>query len=171
MKNVACSRLAITSLLLLVCAGMAKAEDISGVIASTKTIYEDSQLVGDVTCTMTDGPCIDFGASHVTLRLNGFTMTGPADPDNPAPGSCNATSGAPQADGIRISDAGQLQALTHSRVLGPGLVQKFRRHGIFIVGTIGVSTNATVSHITSHHNCFSGIFGVGISDSVIEDSV
>jgi parallel beta-helix repeat protein len=171
MKNLAFSLPAIASLLLFGWQGIAEAEDISGVIAVTKTIYEDSQLVGDVTCSMTNGPCIDFGASHITLRLNGFTMTGPADPDNPAAGFCNATSGAPQADGIRISDAAQSHALTHSRVLGPGLVQKFRRHGIFIVGTTGVSTNATVSRVTSHHNCFSGIFGLAISDSAIEDNV
>ena len=30
------------------------------------------------------------------------------------------------------------------RVIGPGMVQKFRRHGLFIVGAPGVSTNVTV---------------------------
>jgi hypothetical protein len=138
-------------------AGTAKAEDISGTITSTKTIFEDSQLVGDVICTMTDSPCIDFGASHIRLSMNGFTMTGPADPDNPAAGFCNATSGNPQADGIRISDVAQGHALTHAQVLGPGMVRKFRRHGLLIVGTIGVSTNAKVKYVTSSHNCFSGL--------------
>jgi hypothetical protein len=51
------------------------------------------------------------------------------------------------------------------------MVQKFRRHGIFIQGTLGISTNATVRHVTSHHNCFSGIFVATVSDSVIEDNV
>jgi parallel beta-helix repeat protein len=51
------------------------------------------------------------------------------------------------------------------------MVQRFRRHGILIVGTIGISTNATVRHVTSHHNCFSGILTSGMSDSVIEDNV
>ena len=75
----------------------ASAEDISGTITFTKTIFEDSQLVGDVTCTMTDSPCIDFGAPHIKLWLNGFTITGPASPDaapdpaNPA-AFCNAGS-------------------------------------------------------------------------------
>lgn len=151
-------------------AGIAEADDLSGTISVTKTIFEDSQLVGDVTCTMTDSPCIDFGASHIKLWLNGFTITGPASPDttpdpaNPA-AFCNANSGPPTADGIRI------QNQTHARILGPGMVQKFRRHGIFIVGTIGVRTRAVVKDIVSHHNCFSGILTSAMSDSVIEGIV
>ena len=43
-------------LLGLSCTGKAQAEDISGTITVTKTIFEDSRLVGDVTCTMTDSP-------------------------------------------------------------------------------------------------------------------
>jgi hypothetical protein len=68
MRSVTFTSLVAFSLVLFVGAGIAQAEDISGPIAVTKTIFEDSQLVGDVTCTMTDGPCIDFGASHITLR-------------------------------------------------------------------------------------------------------
>ena len=151
-------------------AGTAEAEDISGTITFTKVIYEDSRLVGDVTCTMTDGPCIDFGASHINLRLNGFTITGPGSPDTPPDPAnpaafCNPTSGNPPADGIRISNQ------THGQVLGPGMVQKFRRHGIRIDGTLGVSTKAKVKLVTSHHNCFSGIFMSVVSDSVLEESV
>src|SRR5688572_13484769 len=101
MRSVTFTSLVAFSLGFFMSAGIAQAEDISGPIAVTKTIFEDSQLVGDVTCTMVDGPCIDFGASHITLRLNGFTMTGPADPDNPAPGFCNANPAPPAADGIR----------------------------------------------------------------------
>ena len=37
------------------------------------------------------------------------------------------------------------------------MIQKFRRHGIFIVGQTDIRTRATVSDVTSHHNCFSGI--------------
>jgi hypothetical protein len=51
------------------------------------------------------------------------------------------------------------------------MVQKFRRHGILIQETVGISTNATVRHVTSHHNCFSGILVASMSDSVIEDNV
>lgn len=144
---------------------MAQAEDISGPIAVTKTIVEDSQLVGDVTCAPTATPCIDFGASHITLRLNGFTITGPAEPDDPSsPNSCPNVQPA-NADGIRILNQ------THAQVVGPGIVQKFRRHGIFMVGTIGVSTEIRIRYVTSHHNCFSGLLMTGVSDSVIEDNV
>jgi hypothetical protein len=163
------------SSVLLAGAGSAEAEDISGVIATTKVIYDDSRLVGNVTCTMADGPCIDFGAPGITLRLNGFTMTGPGDPDatpDPLnPGAfCNPTSGGVQADGIRVSDIAQAQVMSHSRILGPGMVQKFRRHGIFIVGSPGVATRAKVQQVVSHHNCFSGIFLNLVSESVIEEN-
>lgn len=145
--------------------GIARAEDISGPIAVTRMIFEDSQLTGDVTCAATATPCIDFGASHIKLELNGFSLTGPGEPDNPAsPNSCTTLQPA-NADGLRILNQ------THARVLGPGLVQRFRRHGIFIVGTPGVSTEITIRHVTSHHNCFSGLMMTGVSDSVIEDNV
>ncbi len=163
------------SSVLLAGAWSAEAENISGAIATTKVIYEDSRLVGHVVCTMTDGPCIDFGASGITLRLNGFTMTGPGDPDatpDPAdPGAfCNPTSGGLQADGIRVSDIAQAHVMSRSRILGPGMVQKFRRHGIFIVGSTGMATRAKVQHVVSHHNCFSGIFLNLVSESVVEDN-
>jgi parallel beta-helix repeat protein len=150
---------------LFVSAGMARAEDISGPIAATKTILEDSQLVGDVTCTMTLSPCIEFGASHIKLRLNGFTITGLAQPDNPAsPNACSTVQPANE-DGIRIANQ------THTQILGPGIVQRFRRHGIFVAGMAGISTNVTIRHITSNHNCFSGMLTAAMSDSVIEDNV
>lgn len=152
---------------LLLAPGSAHATDISGTIANTLVLLEDSRLVGDVTCTMTNGPCITFGVPDIKLRLNGFTITGPAspdatpDPNNPA-AFCNATAGAPAADGIAIVNQ------TNAQILGPGMVQKFRRHGILILGTIGISTKARVKHVTSHHNCFSGLLAVNMSDSLIE---
>ena len=48
----------------------AAAADISGPIASTRVITENSRLVGDVTCTVTGAPCITFGAPHIELRLH-----------------------------------------------------------------------------------------------------
>lgn len=165
MRGVTFSSLVALALVLVGGAGIAQAEDISGPIAVTKTIFEDSQLVGDVICTTTLSPCIDFGASHIKLRLNGFTITGLAEPDNPAsPNSCTTTQ-PPGEDGIRILNQ------THAQILGPGMVQKFRRHGILLSGTIGISTNVTVRHVTSHHNCFSGLLTSSMSDSVIEDNV
>jgi len=140
-------------------AGPAGAENISGTISATKFITEDSELVGNVTCTTTTEPCIDLAASHITLRLNGFTITGPADPDA---GACNATSGNPAADGIRTMN------VTHVRIVGPGMIQKFRRHGILIIGQSGIPTRATVTDLTSHHNCFSGLLTNAMSSSRIE---
>jgi len=165
MRRTVLTVFAACSVVLFVGAGMAEAEDISGTIVFTKTIYEDSRLVGDVICELTATPCIDFGASHIKLRLNGFTMTGPADPDNASsPNSCPSAQ-PPNADGIRILDQ------THAQILGPGMVQKFRRHGILIDGTPGISTKAKVKLVTSHHNCFSGLLTLGMSDSVIEENV
>lgn len=138
------------------------AEDISGTITTTKFITENSRLVGNVTCATTTEPCIDLAASNITLRLNGFTIAGPADPEG---GGCNPTSGNPQADGIRMLN------VTNVRILGPGMIEKFRRHGIFIVGQSGVQTRATISDLTSHHNCFSGILTNLMSSSVIQGIV
>src|SRR5689334_7699794 len=61
-------------------AGSAHGKDIGGTISTTLTITEDSQFVDDVTCTVSDAPCIAIGASGITLDLNGFSMTGLADP-------------------------------------------------------------------------------------------
>jgi hypothetical protein len=150
--------------------GVAQAEDITGPILVTKTIFEDSQLVEDVTCAPTATPCIDFGASHIKLRLNGFILTGPAepdpvDPDDPASSNLCPSAQPANADGIRIRNQ------THAQVLGPGMVQNFRRHGIFVVGMTGVSTELTIRNVTSHQNCFSGLLMTGVSNSVIEDNV
>jgi hypothetical protein len=172
MKSTSFTWLAICLLVLLRNAGIAEAEDISGTIAVTKTILQDSQLVGNVICTMSDSPCIAFGASGIKLSLNGFTMRGPARPDaapDPAnPGaSCN-TAITPLADGISIVNRSDVQ------VLGPGMVQEFRRHGIAVGTTpaeINASTNVRIAHVTSHHNCLSGLFFIGMSNSVIEDVV
>lgn len=50
-------------------------------------------------------------------------------------------------------------------VLGPGVVQKFRRFGIFLSpGT----TQAKVKRVTISDNCFSGIQVSGTTDSDIE---
>lgn len=165
MRGVTVSSLVVVAWVLIVGAGSAQAEDIMGNITATKTLFEDSQLIGDVTCTMTLSPCFDFGASHIKLRLNGFTITGRAEPDNSAsPTSCSTTQPANE-DGIRILNQ------THIQIVGPGVVRRFRRHGIFIVGTPDVATNATVRHITSDHNCFSGLLTNAMTESVIEDIV
>jgi parallel beta-helix repeat protein len=147
---------------------VARGEDISGTIAVTKVLVEDSQFVGNVTCTTTTAPCIQFGAPNITLRLRGFTITGPANPDDTT--TCQATSAPPAADGIS-NGTSAANSQPGVRIIGPGMVQKFRRHGLLILGAAGVATNVTVKDITSHHNCFSGLLTNGMTSSVIEGIV
>jgi hypothetical protein len=163
------ARLAFAALVLVLgVPALAGAEDISGTISGTKLLFEDSRLIGNVICTTTTGPCIQFGAPNIKLQLNGFTITGPANPDDSA--TCQPTSGLPAADGI----ANGINAATSQpgvKIVGPGMVQKFRRHGILIVGAAGVSTGVTVRQVTSHHNCFSGLLTNTMTNSVIEEIV
>jgi hypothetical protein len=127
---------------LILAAGDAEADDISGAITSTRTILTDSRLVGDVTCTVTGAPCIVFGASRIQLRLNGFTMTGQADP-------ATACSGVITANEHGISTNGQMDA----GIRGPGIVQRFRANGILVAGTL----RGKVEMVTTTTNCQSGI--------------
>ena len=90
----------------------ADAIQISGTISSTLTITDDSELVGDVTCTVAGGPCIAFGASGIKLCLNGFTITGTSAPCTPATSS---------DDGIDV------KGLSDVAILGPGARASIRR--------------------------------------------
>jgi hypothetical protein len=118
------------------------ADDISGLISTTRTIRDNSRLVGDVTCTVTGAPCILFAASHIDLRLNGFTITGQADPTT-------GCSGAATGGEHGISSGGQ----TDVEVRGPGVVQRFRATGVFFTGTL----HGKVEGVTATTNCQSGI--------------
>jgi hypothetical protein len=159
--------LALTFSALLLCAGSARATEISGTISSTMTIMEDSELVGDVTCMVTGAPCITFGAPGITLRLNGFTITGPADPLNPATGCTSTTVFAPE-DGIDVQQDGVA-------ILGPGHIQNFRRWGIllgyFPLGSNPLIRHVAVKHVTISETCFSGMQTSGITDSKIERNI
>jgi hypothetical protein len=66
-------------LILMSVGATAHADDISGVISATRTITRDSQLVGNVTCTVTGAACIVVGAPGITLDLGGFSITGQGD--------------------------------------------------------------------------------------------
>jgi hypothetical protein len=138
------------------CAGFANAADISGAISTTLTIFENSRLVGDVTCTVSGAPCLDIGAPNVTLDLNGFTITGLGDPQSGCAGS--NSSGAEH--GLRI-----LQQ-TGVVIRGPGVIQRFRSHGILING----STNGSVTSVTTSTNCLSGILVSGASN-LLENNI
>lgn len=152
---------------LLFFAGRTSADEINGIIGGTRTIYSDSELTGDVTCTVTGAPCITFGASGLTLRLNGFAITGPADSINPATGCTSTTVFAPE-DGIEVQQDGVT-------ILGPGHVQKFRRWGI-LLGYFPLGTNPQIKHVavknvTISETCFSGLQTSGITDSKIEGNI
>src|SRR5258708_7788365 len=103
---------------LFVCAARAQATDISGTISTTFTIFEDSELVGDVTCMVAGAPCIAFGAPGIQLRLNGFTITDGANP------SSNCASSSFTEDGIQVN-AQLLEGLAPSVMVKP-----FRRNWI-----------------------------------------
>ena len=140
---------------LLVCGARAQATDISGNISTTLTIFEDSELVGDVTCNVAGAPCIAFGAPGIKLRLNGFTITDGANP------SSNCASSNFTEDGIQVN------AQHDVAILGPGLVHKFAGLGISLLG----STKVRVEGVTASDNCFSGIFLFNTTDSDIEKNV
>jgi len=120
------------------------ADQVSGVITRTFTIVEDTELSGDVVCEVAAGtPCFAFGASGVSLHLNGFTITGKADPTTACGGTLIGGENG-------ISTAG----LNNVSVHGPGLVQRFRTHGVAVLA----SRDVRIDSITSSTNCGSGVF-------------
>jgi hypothetical protein len=132
---------------------ISSAADIGGTISTTLTITENSQLVDDVTCTVTGAPCIAIGAPSVKLELNGFTMTGQADPLT----GCSGVS-IPAEIGIDVN------AQSDVVVVGPGLVQRFRNMGIRVLNSTGVK----VTGVTMSTNCSSGIIVNGGSLNEVE---
>jgi hypothetical protein len=120
----------------------AAAEDISGPIVRTLVLSENTRLVGDITCTVTGGPCIAFGAPNILLLLNGFSITGPNDPATGCGGTAVATD-------IGISTNGQ----SNVGIRGPGIVQRFRADGILFMASV----RGWVQSVTTTTNCMSGI--------------
>jgi len=137
----------------------AYAADIGGTISSTLTITEDSQLVDDVTCRVTGAACIAFGAAGVTLDLNGFTMTGQADPATACFGGAIAGMGG--EFGIFVN------GFSNVTIRGPGLVQRFRAQGI----QLNNSSGSTIRDVTSSTNCFSGFQLSNGSNNLLENNV
>jgi hypothetical protein len=154
------TRIALVALTLSVCAVRAQGRDISGTITTTLTVTEDSQLVGDVICALSGATCIVIGAPSVTLRLNGFTMTGEADPETGCGGGQITESGTTNAIGVT--------AQTDVNIQGPGLIQRFRGFGI-VIGTN--SARVKVTGVTLSTNCRSGIFVSGASDNELTGNV
>lgn len=137
-----CLSTGLVVVVLILASGTAHAEDISGTIVRTLMLSENSRLVGDVTCTVTGAPCIAFGAPSIELRLNGFTITGQADPTT-------GCSGAFTQGEMGISSNGR----NNVEIRGPGVVQRFRSDGVFFIQSVG----GKVEGITTTTNCQSGI--------------
>ena len=142
---------------LLACATTAQAADIGGTISRTVTITENSQLVDDVTCTVTGGACITFGASGVTLDLNGFTMTGLADPAK----ACAGITPPGGEFGIFVN------GFSNVTIHGPGLIQRFRAQGILLNGSSG----STITDVTTSTNCASGFQLNNGSNNLLESNI
>ena len=133
------------------------ADGVAGVITRTYTIVEDTDLTGEVTCQVANGtPCFAFGAPGVQLRLNGYTITGKAEPVT----GCGGTLTAGEHG---ISTAGLAGVSVH----GPGLVQRFRFHGVAVMG----SRDARVDGITASTNCAAGVFINALSFGTIVEGV
>jgi len=142
---------------LVLVAGTASATDIRGTISSTVTITDDSQLVGNVTCTVTGAACISFGAPGIALKLNGFSITGQGDAVTGCAGSQVAGESGILVNGLR----GVI-------VQGPGVIQRFRAHGIIITGA---SSRVLVTRVTAATNCMAGVIVTGASsDNDVEAS-
>src|SRR5258708_10486496 len=156
---------ALAVLAFFICAERAQATDISGTITSTLTIFDDSRLVGNVNCnvplTAADAngvaSCIAFGASDITLHLNGHTLTGPVTP----PTNCSLPSDAHFGVGIYVN--GQ----TDVKIEGRGVIQHFERWGILLLS----STEVTVRKVTANRNCWSGMQTIGTSESNFEEDI
>ena len=150
----------------LVVVGTAHATEISGTITSTLTIFDNSELVGDVTCVVPPtmpgpNPCISFGADHITLRLNGHTITGPVTP----PTGCSVPTDMMFGVGIDAIDR------TGVKIEGPGIVQHFHRWGILLGLTGHPTSRVTVKKVTVYDNCWSGMQTFSTSESTFEDNV
>jgi len=122
------------------------AEQIGGVISTTRVLTTDSELVANVTCTVTGVPCLSFGASGISLKLNGFSITGQGDPTTGCAGGGTGTE-----IGIEVNNQ---QGII---IQGPGTVQRFRGHGVRLLA----SSRVMVTLVTASTNCFSGLFVTG----------
>ena len=119
-------------------------DTVSGTITRTFSIVANTDVTGDITCAVADGtPCLSFGAPGVELRLNGYTVTGKGDP-------VTGCGGAVTTGEVGITTNAQKAVV----VRGPGLVQRFRSHGVQVAGSDG----ARIEGITVSTNCGSGIF-------------
>jgi hypothetical protein len=95
-------------------------ETISGTITATRMITRNARLTGNVTCTVDSAPCIQFGAPGITLNLNGFTLTGLADPTTSCQGAQVGT-----ATGLGNEDGIAAIGQADEAIQGPGWCRGF----------------------------------------------
>ena len=139
-------------------AGVQPATELSGTISTTLTITRDARLVGDVTCTVIGAPCIQIAASGVTLRLEGFSITGRADP-------ATGCAGGQTAGEHGIADCWPAR----SRRPRPGNSSAIPRPGH---PDRRGSTRVLVRQVTASTNCLSGIIVTGgTSDNDVEANI
>jgi len=93
----------------------------------------------------------------VTLDLNGFTMTGLADPAT----ACSGITPPGGEFGILVN------GFNNVTIHGPGLVQRFRAQGI----QLNNSSDSTISDVTSSTNCASGFQVNNGSNNLLENNV
>jgi Right handed beta helix region len=138
---------------------------ICGVITATVPIAHDAWLACDVHCLQATGPCIEFVRPNIKFSLNGFKMTGPAN--EPSRNQCSSATEFTlhEADGIHSK-------FDEVQIVGPGVIQRMKRHGIGLVGTpTDPVEKAQVKKVTSHMNCFSGIFLFWTNHTLVDEVV
>jgi len=163
LKSLTCC---LSLLSLCACVWPAEATDLSGAITSTVFLFDDSRLVGDVVCAVPltmpgANPCISFAADHISLRLDGHTISGSVTP----PTGCSLPSDSMYSVGIEVIDR------TDVKIEGPGLIQHFERWGILLGLTGHPSSGVTVRKLTVFRNCWSGMQTISASDSTFEDDI
>jgi parallel beta helix pectate lyase-like protein len=140
---------------------------ICGVIPTKLVLQHDAWLTCDVQCLQTDNQaCIEFGRPNIKLSLNGFKMTGTTNEPSRSQCSPGSQFGPPfEADGVHSK-------FDEVQIVGPGVIQRMKRHGIGLVGTqADPVTKAQVKKVTSHLNCYSGVFLFWNSETLLDEVV
>jgi hypothetical protein len=146
-------RVTLVLVLLFMAAGAAHATDISGAISSTMTITQDSKLTGNVSCTVSGNPYIQFGAPGIKLRRNGYTMTGTGL-------AFTCPTEVEGENGINTNGENDVS------IEGPGIVQRFLARGIWVTGN-----DSIVKHVTVLSTCKEGIEVDGYQDRIEDNSL
>ena len=140
--------------LVVMATGWGQAESLAGMINTTRTLTQDTDLVGDVTCTVSGAPCLVFGTPDIQLRLHGHTITGQGSPDR-----CPS--------GVLFGEVGiHTKGQAGVSIVGPGLVRRFREHGILVN-----SDHSAVRQVVVASSCLSGIVVFGRENRVEQTTV